>query len=40
MPTPAGVPVKITSPGSSVKAADAYSTISATLKIIEEVREL
>ena len=29
-PTPDGVPVRMTSPGSSVKAADAYAMMSAT----------
>src|ERR1022692_4003200 len=33
-PTPGGVPVKITSPGSSVKTCDKYVSNSATLKII------
>ena len=32
-PTPAGVPVEITSPGSSVMTCDRYSTVSGTLKM-------
>src|SRR3954462_4085423 len=38
LPTPAGVPVKITSPGSSGQIADRRSTIPATPKTIEDVR--
>ena len=36
-PTPAGVPVRMTSPGSSVKAADAYSMIEAMPWIMSAV---